>query len=82
MKNRINIKNFAKFGVVMAALAVVAVPAVSHAASYAYVDSFGEVRQVTASTWQQAIDLAPNIGWDSGVYLMDNSQRDADMIGE
>ena len=80
MTNRINKSIFSKAGIIAAAFLLVGLPAFSYAASYAYVDSFGEVRQFTANTSAIAITDAPGIDIHSGVCLM-TTQADDDMIG-
>ncbi len=44
-----------------------------HAASYAYVDNFGDVRSVMASDWITAIITAPNIHPHSVVLLRETA---------
>lgn len=61
--------------------ALVAVPALSLAATYAYVNQEGEVRTVVADTPQLAITTAPNIHQNSGVLLLD-SQEDNAIVGD
>lgn len=51
------------------------------AASYAYVDRNGEVKQVTANDWMTAIDIAPNIHINSGVLLL-RAASDFDIVGD
>lgn len=63
------------------ALAALLVPVLTFAASYAYVNTLGEVRTVTADTPTSAIDTAPGIHSRSGVLLLD-SQADQDVVGE
>ncbi len=55
--------------------------AIAHAATYAYVNSSGNVSTVTASGWQTALATAPNIGLHSGVMLL-ISQLDFDIVGD
>jgi len=54
----------------MLSLAFIALPSLTNAADYAYVDSQGEVKSVTASDWMTAIAIAPGIAYNSGVYLL------------
>jgi hypothetical protein len=60
----------------IAALALVSVPALAAAADYAYVDQQGNVRSTTADTWQAAIATAPNIHINSGVMLLTSANDD------
>lgn len=53
--------------------AVAALPAVSFAQTYAYVNTAGEVSSVDAATASQALVIAPNIGIHSGVMLLNGS---------
>ncbi len=65
----------------LAALALIAIPAFSRAASYAYVNQSGEVNMVVANDWMTAIAIAPNRAIHSGVILL-NSQADTNLIGD
>jgi hypothetical protein len=56
----------------IALAALVAAPASTFAASYAYVNTSGEVSMVTAATANQAIATAPGIHPRSGVMLLSN----------
>ena len=47
-----------------------ALPSVTHAATYAFVNTSGEVNAVTADNWMLAIANAVNIGIHSGVLLI------------
>jgi membrane-bound ClpP family serine protease len=62
------------------ALGAMSLPLFAEAATYAYVDTAGEVKPVLADTWQQAIAKAPNIHIHSGVMLLD-SPADFDIVG-
>ncbi|MEY2665349.1 MAG: hypothetical protein RLZZ480_454 [Candidatus Parcubacteria bacterium] len=66
-------------GLVMA-LTLVSLPLFADAATYAYVDTTGEVKPVLADTWQQAIAKAVGIHIHSGVMLLD-SPEDFDIVG-
>jgi hypothetical protein len=68
-------------GILIAALAFLVTPLLSYAASYAYVDNNGEVKSVTADTWQAALVNAPNIYIHSGVLLLD-STADYDVVDD
>ncbi|KND47396.1 MAG: hypothetical protein AB199_03130 [Parcubacteria bacterium C7867-004] len=57
---------------VFALAAIVAAPAVSLAATYAYVNTTGEVRTVEAASANQALSTAPNLGVHSGVMLIED----------
>jgi len=63
------------------ALILVSIPAFAQAASYAYVDSFGDVKMVVANDWRTAIDIAPNRHVNSGVLLLSNAS-DFSIIGD
>jgi hypothetical protein len=52
------------------ALALIVSPALASAATYAYVDTAGEVKTVTAADWMTAIAIAPSIHIHSGVMLL------------
>jgi len=67
-------------GLVMA-LVLVSIPAFASAATYAYVDAFGDVKMVTANDWQTAISVAPNRHMNSGVLLL-NSASDFTIVGD
>lgn len=54
-------------------LGVAAVPALSMAATYAYVNTTGEVMTMEAATAAQALLTAPNLHVHSGVMLIDDS---------
>ena len=62
-------------------LSVVATPASASAAVYAYVDTVGEVKSVTANDWMTAIAIAPGIHMHSGVMLL-ASAADYLMVGD
>ncbi len=57
------------------------IPTFANAAIYAYVDAAGDVRSVTASDWQTAINTAPNIHAHSGVLLL-ISASDFTIVGD
>ncbi len=58
---------------VFALAAVVAVPAATMAATYAYVNTTGEVRTTEAASASQALMTAPNLGVHSGVMLIEDA---------
>lgn len=62
------------------ALVLVSTPLFASAATYAYVDTTGEVKPVVADTWQQAIAKAIGIHIHSGVMLL-SSPSDFDIVG-
>jgi hypothetical protein len=66
-------------GLVMA-VTLMSLPSFASAATYAYVDTTGEVKPVVADTWQQAIAKAIGIHIHSGVMLLD-SPSDFDIVG-
>lgn len=61
--------------------AIVAVPGVSLAATFAYVNTVGEVLTVESVTPAQAIVTAPGIHTNSGVMLIEVA-ADEEMIGD
>jgi hypothetical protein len=62
---------FAAFGTLaFFAFTFVTAPVVASAAVYAYVDTAGEVKSVTATDWMTAIATAPFIHMHSGVMLL------------
>lgn len=65
----------------LALAAVVAVPGVSLAATYAYVNTAGEVMTVEAANPTSAISTAPGIHARSGVMLIEVS-ADQDLVGD
>ena len=75
------ISSFGKSAVVVAAFAVMAAPALSHAATYAYVHQSGNVSTIIADTWMAAISNAPGIATHSGVLLLD-SLDDSAVVGD
>jgi hypothetical protein len=68
-------------GLALLALALLSIPVLAQAATYAYVDATGEVRSVVADDWMTAIATAPNIHINSGVYTLSTAD-DYDIIGE
>jgi len=64
----------------LALAAVFAVPGISLAATYAYVNTSGEVMSMEASSANTAIMTAPNIHKNSGVMLLDSS-GDMEIVG-
>jgi len=66
---------------ILTALALVAIPTFSFAATYAYVNTTGEVMTTDAATWMEAINKAPNIHMHSGVLLVD-SAADSALVGD
>jgi hypothetical protein len=84
MNTKINNLNASKLAVatlgLVMALALMSLPLFANAATYAYVDTTGEVKPVLADTWQEAIAKAPGIHIHSGVMLL-NSPSDFDIVG-
>ncbi len=73
MTKTISVNIGARFLVATAlALATFALPSMAFAATYAYVNSTGEVRTVTANTPTEALSTAPGISTHSGVLLLSN----------
>lgn len=68
-------------GLVIAAFVAMSLPTFAFAATYAYVNTAGEVRIVVADTPMVAISTAPGIGIHSGVLLL-NSPADNDVVGD
>lgn len=79
MKNKTNI--FITTGALVATLAVVAIPAITSAATYAYVNQNDEVSVIVASTPTTAIVTAPQISLHSGVLLLVD-QSGYDIVGD
>ena len=65
----------------MAGVFTMALPGIASAATYAYVNTLGEVSTVTANTWQTAMATAPSIHMNSGVMLL-NTQADFGIVGD
>lgn len=59
-------------GLALASAATFALPSMASAATYAYVNSAGEVRTVNADAPMTAIAAAPGIAVHSGVLLLTN----------
>jgi acid phosphatase class B len=55
----------------LAVLGAIALPAVSLAATYAYVNTAGEVMTTESTSWETAIQTAPSIAARSGVMLIE-----------
>ena len=53
--------------------AVIAAPVAALAATYAFVNTSGEVRTMDATSAAQALSTAPNLGVHSGVMLIDSA---------
>ncbi len=60
-------------------IAAAAVPGLASAATYAYVNTAGEVMTMEAATAEVALTTAPNLHLRSGVMLVGDD--DADVIG-
>ncbi len=73
--------SFIKVGLVVAAFAVMSAPALSYAATYAYVNSAGNVSTVIANDPNTALMTAPGISTHSGVMLLDSTD-DTEVIGD
>ncbi len=67
--------------IIPAAALFIALPVGAFAATYAYVDTSGNVRSTEAPSPQQAIATAPAIGIHSGVILLDGSSLEDDLGG-
>jgi len=68
-------------GAVTALVMSLGLVATANAEEYAYVDTQGEVQEVTAADWETAILVAPNIHIHSGVMIL-TSTKDFDMVGD
>lgn len=68
-------------GFVLVAFLFVTLPAQADAATYAYVDTSGDVRSVVATDWQTAIATAPEIHLHSGVLTL-NFASDFTIVGD
>lgn len=68
------------FAGALALAALTALPAASFAATYAFVNTDGEVRTMEASTATQALTTAPNLHVHSGVMLLDDDG--SDIVGD
>ncbi len=66
---------------IAALAAVIAVPSLSLAATFAYVNQAGEVMTTEAATPTEALMTAPNIDEHSGVMLI-NSSTDSEVVGD
>lgn len=64
----------------LALAAVLALPTASLAATYAYVNTAGEVMTIEAATPQAAIQTAPSISVHSGVMTV--GADDANVLGD
>ncbi len=60
---------------------VLALPAASFAATYAYVNTSGEVMSVEATSANQALMTAPNLAVHSGVMIIDSTD-DTAVVGD
>lgn len=65
----------------LAVLGAVALPAASYAATYAYVNTSGEVRTTESASAEQAIATAPGIHMHSGVMLIETT-ADENVVGD
>jgi len=65
----------------LALAGVLAGPALTYAATYAYVNAMGDVRTVEATDPMTAINTAPNIHMRSGVMFIDSTD-DSDVVGD
>lgn len=65
----------------LAVLGAVALPAATFAATYAYVNTSGEVMTTESATPNQAIATAPSIAPTSGVMLIE-VEADEEIVGD
>lgn len=73
-------RSFLIAGIAVSSIFAMAIPSFAHAATYAYVNTSGNVSTVTANDWQTALATAQNIGLHSGVMLL-VSQLDFNIVG-
>lgn len=79
MKNKIAFSKYFVTGVVLGAFVLAAVPTLSFAATYAYVNQSGDVATVVANDPNTAIATAPNRAMTSGVLLL-KTAADYDIV--
>lgn len=80
MKNKINnSKKYFGLGVATIALLLMVAPAVSSAATYAFVNQSGDVAIVVANDPYTAIDIAVNRTLHSGVILLKSASDYTDL---
>lgn len=58
------------------AIALLALPAITVAKTYQFIDTSGNIQSIEANTPQEAIDTAYKLGIHSGVILVDNNSPD------
>lgn len=68
----VSARHFFVAAVIASSIVTLALPGLTHAATYAYVNQAGEVNAVTANDWMTAIATAVNIHIHSGVLLLTN----------
>ncbi len=72
---------YMKVGLMIAAFSLFMLPALTRAATYAYVDNSGDVKSVVAGDWRTAISTAFNIYIHSGVLLLGTTD-DFGIVGD
>jgi len=65
--------NIKQITTTLVALAILAIPAVTFANIYQYIDSGGNVQSIQANSPSEALATAPNLGLHSGVILVTNN---------
>ena len=70
MKNKINYSKYFALSTILGAFVLAAVPNLTFAETYAYVNKLGEVATVVANDPNTAINIAPNRALTSGVLLL------------
>ncbi len=67
-------------GAALVAATFLSIPLSTFAATYAYVNTAGDVKSVVANDWMTAIKMAPGIHMRSGVLLL-NTAADYNIVG-
>ncbi len=78
---QLNVAQVISIGILAALAVFFGFASLTHAASYAYVDTTGDVKSVSANDWMTAISIAPGIHMHSGVMLLKDA-RDYTIVGD
>lgn len=70
---------FIAASIAISAVFAMALPTMTHAATYAFVNTSGNIASVTANDWMSAIANALNIHVHSGVILL--TSQNSGMVG-